>query len=175
MPSASAVPGPTRRTVLLAGLAAGVTALAAACSPRPTTAGETPAGEPDPLVVLVDAARSDAALATAAAVAAPAAAGLLGEVAAARTAHADALAAEVARAAGTIPGATSTSPVAPTTAPQVSSPAAAPPPPAVGDVVAALAAARGAAEEAAVAGPDYRAGLLGSVAAACAVAGGALA
>ncbi|MGI9126513.1 MAG: hypothetical protein ACR2JM_17480 [Mycobacterium sp.] len=158
-PAAAATSPPlfTRRGVL-AGGGRGLLALAlvgtaaSACGPR------KPA-EPDPLEVQLEAARSDSELATAAARAAgPAFAPALREVAAERTRHAEALVEELARAAGK-PTPTST---AETTAPAPASPA-----PGVADVINAL---RKSAESATKLVPSlsgYRAGLMGSIAAAC--------
>ena len=118
---------------------------------------------PDPLEDQLTAARRDSELATAAAKAAPPGfAPGLSVVAAERARHASALVEELARAAG---------PPTPTT--ESSSTAPAPsgkpaPPPSVADVAKAL---RESADSAAKLVPTlsgYRAGLLGSIAAACA-------
>jgi len=68
----------------------------AACAPARTTQGQAP----DPLVALADAARADAALAAAVIAATPALAGRVAPLRDARTEHAAALDAEVARQAG---------------------------------------------------------------------------
>ena len=116
---------------------------------------------PDPLEAELGAARRDSDLAAAAAKAAkPAVAPALSEVAAERARHATALVEELARAAGK-PTPTSTSE---TTTPAPGAPA---PPPSVRDVADAL---RKSAESAAKLVPmlsGYRAGLMGSIAAAC--------
>lgn len=160
----------TRRRVL--GLAAGAL-LVGACAPAVTAAPGAAPGEPDPLLALVSAARDDAARATATATALPASADALALVASVRTSHADALAAEVDRAAG---GPTTTAPsdaAAPsgTASPSPAAPAAWG---SLDEARAALALAAGTAGALAVDAPAYRAGLLGSVAAACTAAPGVL-
>lgn len=122
---------------------------------------------PDPLEAQVDLARRDSGLATAAAkVAPPIVAPALVEVAAERDRHASVLIEEIARAAGrpTPNEAASTTNTTPTSS------LPAPPPPSVTDVINAL---RGSADSAARLAPTlsgYRAGLLGSIAAACTAA-----
>ena len=149
------------RRQVLAGSGRGLLALAfvgsaAAC-------GSKPSG-PDPLEAELSAARSDSELAAAAAKAAPPEmVPALIEVSAERARHATALVEELSRAAGKptpTPGADTTS----TTASATSTPT---PPSSVGDVVAAL---RRSADNAAKLAPTlsgYRAGLMGSIAAAC--------
>ncbi|MBB5955644.1 hypothetical protein FHS29_002225 [Saccharothrix tamanrassetensis] len=135
----------SRRGVLLA---AATAPLAVACTTPP------PAPPPrDPLADLVEAARADAALATAAG--AP-------ETAAARTRHADKLQAEVDRATPKVPG---TSP-SPTPAP-TSSPAP-PANPTREALITALQAAQKQAGDLATTVPTHRAGLVASVSAGCA-------
>ncbi len=130
-----------------------------------TTAAACGTGKPptpDPLEAELEAARRDSDLASAAAKAAkPAFAPALSEIAAERARHAAALVEELARAAGK-PTPTSTSET--TTAPATGAPAAAP---TVRDVADAL---RRSAESATKLVPTlsgYRAGLMGSIAAAC--------
>jgi hypothetical protein len=116
---------------------------------------------PDPLEAELASARHDSELAAAAAKAAkPAVAAALNEVAAERARHATALVEELARAAGE-PTPTTTSE---TTTPTSGAPA---PPPSLRDVVEAL---RKSAESATKLVPTlsgYRAGLMGSIGAAC--------
>ena len=116
---------------------------------------------PDPLEAELEAARRDSDLAAAAAKAArPAVVPALNEVAAERARHATALVEELARAAGK-PTPTTT---AETTTPTPGTPA---PPPSVRDVADAL---RKSAQNATNLVPTlagYRAGLMGSIAAAC--------
>lgn len=156
-------PGEFSRRSLLAGGGRGLLALAllgttaAAC-------GSTPSG-PDPLEEQLAGARRDSDLAAAAARAAPAAVvPALAEIAAERSRHATALIEELARAAGQ-PTPTETSAA---DSPTPSASAAAPaPPPSVAEVAEAL---RRSADSAAALVPTlsgYRAGLLGSIAAAC--------
>lgn len=161
VPDAAGAPSLSRRRVLAGGgrgllaLAFGGTA-AAACASKPSG--------PDPLEAELSAARSDSERAAAAAKAAPPEmVPALIEVSAERARHATALVEELSRAAGKptpTPGADTTS----TTASATSTPT---PPSSVGDVVAAL---RRSADNAAKLAPTlsgYRAGLMGSIAAAC--------
>jgi hypothetical protein len=162
---------------MLAGAGRGLLALAfggtaaAACASKPSG--------PDPLEAELSAARTDSELAAAAAkVAAPAMVPALIEVSTERARHATAIVEELSRAAGRptpTPGAETTAPTggAPTGGPPTGSPptggATTPPapPPSLGDVVTAL---RRSADDAATLAPTlsgYRAGLMGSIAAAC--------
>lgn len=132
-----------------------------------TTAGcagdaDDQAAEPDPLLTALDAARRDAAAAGAAAALAPERAAALGVIAAERTAHADALAAEIARAAGQDPSATTTSAARTTTT------AAPTTPPTVDELRGMLAQSQRGATDLARRLDGYRAGLLGSISAAVA-------
>lgn len=139
-----------RRDVLVGGA---VMALLAACGPPPPPA-------PDPLEEQLRSAVDDAALATAA-TAAGVSVPALTTIAAQRSAHAQALAAEIDRAAGRAAATTSTSP--PTTVGSA-------PPAAVSDVVQALRTSAEGAATLAAGSSGYRAGLLGSIAAACTAA-----
>ncbi len=164
-PETSPVPTPVlSRRRLLADGGRGLVALAllgtaVACGPS------QPPG-PDPLEAEMRSARQDSELATEAAkTATPPMAAALREVAALRTRHAEALVEELARAAGE-PIPTETTAASTTSAP-TGNPA---PPPTVGDVVGAL---RTSADNAAKLVPTlsgYRAGLMGSIAAACTAA-----
>ncbi|WP_238598443.1 hypothetical protein [Saccharothrix sp. ALI-22-I] len=133
----------SRRGVLLA---AATAPLAVACTTPPP-----PPPPPDPLTALVDAALSDAALATA--VGAP-------ETAAARAEHAKLLRAEVDRATPRVPG----SSVPPSPSASVAPPAGA----TREALVPALQAAQKQAGDLVAAAPTYRVGLVASVAAGCA-------
>jgi hypothetical protein len=135
--------------VLLAGLLLPV----AACTPTPA---EPP--PPDPLADLAAAARADTALATSVAASTPALAAAAKEIATARTEHATALQREVDRARP---------PVSSSKAPP-SSPAPAPPPDPRKALLDALVAAEKQATDLVASVPRHRAGLVGSVAAACA-------
>ena len=160
-PDAVVAPSLSRRRVL-AGAGRGILALAfvgtaaAAC-------GSKPSG-PDPLEAELSAARSDSELAAAAAkAAAPTMVPALIEVSAERARHATAIIEELSRAAGK----PTPTPGAETTSPTASAPAATTPLPSLGDVVIAL---RRSADNAAKLAPTltgYRAGLMGSIAAAC--------
>lgn len=121
----------------------------------------------DPLLAISAAARADAAMATQAATAAPTQAGGLATIAAERTAHADALDAEIVRAAGKLIGGPSLTPTT-SLASSPTTPAAAPPVATLDRVRAALQHSQTTATELAATVADYRAGLLGSVAASCA-------
>ncbi len=164
-PEPGPVPTPvlSRRRLLADGgrtlVALALVGTAVACGPS------RPPG-PDPLEAELQAARQDSELATEAAKAAtPPMAAALREVAALRTRHAEALVEELARTAGEpIPTETTTTS---TSAAPSGDPA---PPPTVGDVVGAL---RTSADNAAKLVPTlsgYRAGLMGSIAAACTAA-----
>ena len=148
-------PSPSRRSVLraTAGLAltGSVLTVAAACANDDEG--------PDELEAPLAAARADAALAAVAGRTFPDLATRVGPVAAARRAHADALAAEVRRAR-------------PDRADAVAAPVADPAPPASSSAAAAalrtsLGSARDAGTELAVRTARYRSGLVASVAAAC--------
>ncbi|BBY16578.1 hypothetical protein [Mycolicibacterium litorale] len=149
--------GHLSRRRLLAGAAAlaalGVSA--AACGSPP------PPPEADELTAQIDRARTDSRLATdASATARPPLAQTLTAVAAERTAHAQALSDELTRLVGT---------EAPTTTPSTST-AAPVKPPTARDVAAALRQSAESATELAATMSGYRAGLLGSIAAACTAA-----
>jgi hypothetical protein len=114
----------------------------------------------DELEAQLTLAHQDSELATAASVGAAQQVGTaLKQVAAERTQHAQALAKEIQRLAPTSTSAATSSPT--TTA----SPAAAPPP--LADVVKSLKASADSARQLASTSSGYRAGLLGSIAAAC--------
>lgn len=161
MPAALLRPVLSRRGAFrVAGAAAlGLAALGATAGCADSGSNDA-AREPDPLLVPLAAARRDAATATAAAALAPDRAGALTAVANERTAHADALSAEILRAAGS--EATSTTTAAPGTT-------AAAAPPSVDDVRADLADSQRGAAALARRLDGYRAGLLGSISAAVAV------
>lgn len=136
----------------------------AVLGPAAAACGSGKPSGPDPLEAQLAAARSDSAMARAAAAAAPPALSpALAVVAGEREQHAAALVEELARAAGEpTPDPTATAAVNTTAA---SEPAA--PPPTVRQVAEAL---RQSADSAAALVPTlsgYRAGLLGSIAAAC--------
>lgn len=153
----------SRRQLLLGATALALTA-APACSPfGDDVADRRPpaAPSPDPLLALALAARSDAASAAALAAATPAQAGPLRTIATERTAHAQALDAEITRAAGTVAPATSASVPASVTPPATAPPTAA-------ALRSSLQSSQTIAADLARTVPPYRAGLLGSVAAACA-------
>ena len=158
---AAAPPLLSRRRVLAGGgrglLALAILGTAAACGP-----GGPPT--PDPLEAQLDAARRDAELAAAAATAAaPWMVPALNVIADERTRHAAALVEELARAAG------KPTPTAPTeTTAATSAPAAGPAPaPTVQDVATALRKSAGSAADLVPTLSGYRAGLMGSIAAAC--------
>lgn len=123
-----------------------------------------PPPRPDELLPHEISARTDAVWAQAAAATAPDKAAALTAIATQRTAHADALRAEINRAIGVYGD--GTIPKSPT--PPVAPPPAPVPPPSVGAVRDRLAAARKSAADAANANSAYRAGLLASISACCA-------
>lgn len=154
----SAVPVLSRRR-LLAGSAAlallGVAASACDTAPPPPAL--------DGLLAQLRSARHDADLAIAAVTAAPPeVVPALTVVAAERTRHAEALAAEIARVSGEPAPGSTTAPSGPVT------PAG--PAPSASDVIAALRASAEGAGQLAAASSGYPAGLLGSIAAACTAA-----
>lgn len=152
----------SRRRVLTGG--GGLLALGLTVSTAAACGSNRPKG-PDPLQSVLAAARSNSELAAAAASAAPTQlAPALLVISAEQARHASALIEELSRAAGE-PTPTSDAAAPAPTSPTSAGPA--PPPPTVNDVVDAL---RKAGESAATLAPTqsgYRAGLLGSIAAAC--------
>lgn len=137
-------------------LATAVAALAAACAPS-----EDSVELADTLSSHLTYARRDAETAAVLAGARPELADALGIVAAERRAHADALAAEIDRVLGG--PSTSSSPAATTAT------TTAVPPPSLDELTADLAQAQTSAAESARNESGYRAGLLGSISAACGV------
>lgn len=149
------LPSPSRRGVLR-GTAALV--LVGAASTVAAACGNADEG-PDEMEAPLAAARADAALATVAGRAFPDLAARVGPVAQVRTAHADALAAEIRRARPDREDAVA-APV-PDPAPPASAVAA------TTTLTTSLGAARDAGSELAVRTARYRSGLVASVAAAC--------
>ena len=145
---------------MLAGGAAvallGITGSACSSPPAPPAVDE--------LESQLELARHDSELATAAAAAAdkPVSAALA-EVASERTQHAQALATEIARLAVNNPTSSSTA----TTSPTTTTSAAAASPPSLADVINSLRGSAASASHLAMTSSGYRAGLLGSIAAAC--------
>lgn len=155
---------PTNRRSVLAGGAA-LAALGVVVS----ACGEPPAKAPavEELLSPLDQARSDSALAKAAAAAVgmpPQVAAALSVVATQRTAHARALATEIARAAGKLVSATSETS---STGPTSTAPAPPPPPPPVSEVIESLRRSAADAKRLVTTSSGYRAGLLASIAASC--------
>jgi len=148
----------SRRRVLAGGAALAVLGMAApACSSPPAPPAV------DELEAQLQRARHDSELAAAAAVAAekPVNAALT-EVASERARHAQALTTEIARLAVN-PTSTSSQ----TTSPTSTTSAAAAPPPTLSDVINSLRGSAASASHLATTSSGYRAGLLGSIAAAC--------
>jgi len=139
----------TRRSLLVALLLA--PPAVAGCAPSRSTQAEAP----DPLVALAAAARADATLAAAVIAATPDLAGRVGPLRDARTEHAVALEAEVARQAGT------------TTAPAAPRPSAATGATTVDGLRRSIGAAGDAARQVALTADARRVGLVASVAACC--------
>ena len=137
----------------------------AGCSCATHAASSSPPAPPavDELESQLKLAQHDSELATAAAAAAakPVTTALI-EVASERTHHAQALAAEIARLAVN-PTSTSSQ----TTSPTPTTSAAAAPPPTLSDVINSLRGSAASASHLATTSSGYRAGLLGSIAAAC--------
>lgn len=154
----------SRRSVIrLAGTAALGTAgavLLAGC----TDSGETSEPEIDPLVAQADLARRDAATAAAVVTVAPERAEALAVVGSERTAHAEALDTEIARVAGTDPSASGTASTSTAAAPSGSAAA----PPTLDQLRGELAQSQRSAADLARIQSGFRAGLLGSISAACA-------
>lgn len=163
----SADPSPARRVARRQVLVDGGRALlaVAALGAAVQACGSPPPPAPEPLTDQLDMARRDSELATAAAEAAPPPiAPALREVAAERARHASALVEEIARAAGTpIPSESTTTSSAPAAKPS----GIETPPPSVADVSKAIRESAESATRLAPALSGYRAGLLGSIAAAC--------
>lgn len=158
----SAVPVITRRGVLAGGAALAVLGVAA------SACGEAPPKPPpvEELLGPLDQARRDTALATAASMAVgspPQVTAALTVVANQRTAHARALATEIARAAGKLTSSTSETASPGTTGPSEPPP----PPPPVSDIINSLRASAESASRLAATSSGYRAGLLASIAASC--------
>ena len=152
----------TRRRILSDG-GRGLLALALVGTAATACGAGKPAA-PDPLEAELEAARRDSDLAAAAAQAAnPALAPALNEVAAERARHAAALVEELARAAGE-PTPTTSATTTPTTS---GAPAR---PPSVRDVAEALKKSAESATKLVPTLSGYRAGLMGSIAAACTAA-----
>lgn len=138
--------------------------------PALAACAEDPITEPDVLVAQEFSARADAAAASAAIAVDPQRTAALTVVATERTAHADALRAEIDRVIGVYGDGTTPAvrTPAPTTTP---APAA---PPSIAALRDQLTASQRAATELAVTQTGYRAGLLASISAACAVQVGVL-
>jgi hypothetical protein len=145
-----------RRRVLTGGVALAALAIATpACSSPPAPPAV------DELEAQLTLARQDSALAAASAAGASEQVGkVLTQVAAERAQHAQALTTEIKRLA---PPSTS----ATTTSPTTTASAAGTPPPPLADVVTSLKASADSARQLAGTASGYRAGLLGSIAAAC--------
>ncbi|HYO01904.1 MAG TPA: hypothetical protein VET27_08460 [Mycobacterium sp.] len=160
----SALPTVSRRRVLV-----GAAALALLGGTVATACGSTPpVQEMDALLRQLDRAHGDSELAGNAATAAPPKiAAVLTVVAAQRAAHAQALTDEIIRISGEAPPTSSTA----TTASSSTTTSGPPPkPPTAADVVAALQQSADGATLLATQQSGYRAGLLGSIAAACTAA-----
>lgn len=148
-----------RRRVLVGGAALAVLGVAAACGSRPSPPAV------DELQAQLTLAEHDSALAAAAVTAArPPIAAALTQVAAERGAHAKALATEIARLAPKpVASASGTASPALSSTPPV-------PAPSLSEVVDSLRASAESASRLATTSSGYRAGLLGSISAACTTA-----
>lgn len=157
----STAPVLSRRRVLVGGAAFAVLGVVTPGCGRPPP----PPPRVDDLKAQSELARRDSELATAAAAAtAPPMAAALTEIASERSRHAQALDTEIARVIGNSTT-TSTETTSPTTS---SAPVA--PAPSVSDIVNALRASAESAKQLVTTSSGYRAGLLGSIAAACTTA-----
>jgi hypothetical protein len=163
MSNVASTPPISRRHVLIGAAALAVLgATSAACGSK------TPPPDVSGLVTQLDLARSDSQLAAGAASAArPPVASALTTIVAERTAHAEALTEEITRVTGQTPTSSSAAATSTPPAPASGGPL---PPPTPHDVVVALAKSAGSAAQAAAEQSGYRAGLLGSISAACTAA-----
>lgn len=165
----SVLPTTSRRRLLVGG-----TALALLGGAGVTACGSTPpVKEVDALLEQLTRARSDGELAgNAAAAAPPAVAAALTAVSGQRAAHARALTDEITRVSGEAPPPAASSSASSATSPSAAPPTSAqpPPPPSAADVIAALQQSAQGAAHLATRQSGYRAGLLGSIAAACTAA-----
>ena len=162
----STLPTVSRRRVLV-----GATALALLGGTVATACGSSPpVKDVDALIGVLERARDDSQLAgNAAAAAAPKIAAALSVVADQRAAHARALTDEITRISGETPTTSASTSASSTSAtPTTSGPP--PKPPTTADVVAALKQSADGAGLLATQQSGYRAGLLGSIAAACTAA-----
>lgn len=157
----SALPPVSRRRILI-----GAATLAVLGATATGCAEPAPRPDVDAMTAQLDRARADSDLATLAAAGAPPALGkVLTSVAAERSAHARALTDELTRMLGAIPTTTASSTPATTT-----TTTAAAKPPSARDVGDALKESARSAGDLAALQSGYRAGLLGSIAAACTAA-----
>jgi hypothetical protein len=165
----NALPTVSRRRLLVGG-----TALVLLGGTVVTACGSTPpVKDVDALLGQLERARSDGELAGNAATAAPPKlAAALTVVAGQRAAHAKALTDEITRITGEAPQTSSTTPTSVTATPSSTTTTSGPPPkpPSASDVVAALQQSADGASLLATQQSGYRAGLLGSIAAACTAA-----
>lgn len=129
--------------------------------------GEDTAATVDTLTMHLTLARRDSAAAGVLVATSPELAGALGVVQSERTAHAEALSAEIDRVAGVSAGSTTT---ARSTTTAAASTTTQTPPPTIEELRTYLAESQRGAADSARNESGYRAGLLGSISAACAVA-----
>lgn len=163
----SVVPIVSRRRLLVGGAALALLGGAAA-----TACGTSaPVKEVDALLGQLERAHSDGELAGNAATAAPQKlAAALTVVAGQRAAHAKALTAEITRLSGETPATSSTTSSPPSATAPTTTSGPPPKPPTAADVIAALQQSADGASVLATQQSGYRAGLLGSIAAACTAA-----
>ena len=155
-----------RSTLRLVGYGAVGVAAATALSACSTDDGSDGSGKIDPLIAQADRARTDAAAATAAVATLPDRAPALGLIASERTEHAKALDTEIARAVGVY------SDGSPPSADSSMSSSVTPepiPPPTLDQLRTRIADSQRGSAALATTESDYRAGLLGSISAACGV------
>lgn len=154
-----------RSTLRLAGYGAvGVVAVTALSACAPDDGADRPS-KIDPLIAQADRARTDAAAATAAVATIPDRAPALGLIAAERTEHAKALDTEIARAIGVYSDGSPPSAAATATS-STTEPVS---PPTLEQLRTRIADSQRGSAALATSESDYRAGLLGSISAACGV------
>ncbi|MEU4315832.1 hypothetical protein [Nocardia sp. NPDC024068] len=163
-------PGPQRMNRRAALRVAGGGAMGLLAIPALAACAEDPITEPDVLAAQEFSARADAAAAAAAITIDPARGPALNTIAAERTAHADALRTEIDRAVGVYGD--GTTPLVRTPSPTTTPAPAAPP--SIDALRDQLTSSQRAAADLAVTQSGYRAGLLASISAACAVQVGVL-
>ncbi|MGA9869532.1 MAG: hypothetical protein WBQ44_00060 [Rhodococcus sp. (in: high G+C Gram-positive bacteria)] len=164
MPTSATLRPFSRRAALKLGAGTAITGIALAGAVS-CSSDDGEAQTVDTLTTHLGLARRDAAAALASIATAPELADVLRTVQFERTAHADALVAEIDRVAGVVAGASTSAQAPPESAPTTSSA----PPPTPTELTTFLSESQRGAADSARNESGYRAGLLGSISAACAV------